>query len=240
MTMRTGRLLALLTLALAPAAHAADSRPITLAVDARQATRKTFHSHEVIPASPGSLTLYYPKWIPGEHGPTGPLTGVAGLRIAAGGKTLAWRRDLVDMYAIQCEVPPGAGEVTVDFDMVTAQENAGFTSGASSSAQLAVLNWNEHVLYPAGSTAADLHVAASLRIPEGWHAATALPIAHEGAGAIEFRPVSLFTLVDSPVQVGAYTRAIPLNPGEPRPVFLHIAADSRAALEISAADIGHY
>ena len=47
---------------------------ITLAVDASDAPRKMIHAQLRIPAKPGTLTLYYPKWIPGEHGPTGPIT----------------------------------------------------------------------------------------------------------------------------------------------------------------------
>ncbi|MGA9504864.1 MAG: M61 family peptidase, partial [Terriglobales bacterium] len=47
---------------------------VTLAVDASEAPRKIFHAELRIPAKPGTLTLYYPKWIPGEHGPTGPIT----------------------------------------------------------------------------------------------------------------------------------------------------------------------
>ena len=29
---------------------------------------------------PGDLTLYYPKWIPGEHAPDGPVIDLAGLK----------------------------------------------------------------------------------------------------------------------------------------------------------------
>jgi predicted metalloprotease with PDZ domain len=219
---------------------AAPPKAIGLTVDARDATKKLFHSHEVIPVESGPVRLYYPKWIPGEHGPTGPLTGLAGVRITIGGRPLEWRRDLEDMYSLHCDVPNGVHEITVDFDMQTAQENSGFSSGASSSAELAVLNWNQHVLYPADVPVDQVTVNASLRLPEGWRAASALPVAHEGAGSIEFQPVSLLTLVDSPVQMGAFTRAIPLNPGDSRPVTLHLAADSRAALDIGDDEITHY
>ena len=62
----------------AAAARASDGpRPITLNVDAREAPLRIFHARLVIPAAPGPLTLVYPKWIPGEHGPTGPITDLA-------------------------------------------------------------------------------------------------------------------------------------------------------------------
>ena len=66
-----------------PSADATVS--IMLTVDASEAPRKILHTHEVIPVRPGALTLLYPKWIPGEHGPTGPVIDVAGIRITAGG-----------------------------------------------------------------------------------------------------------------------------------------------------------
>ena len=58
--------------------------PITLAVDASDAPRRIFHVHESLPAKPGPITLAYPKWIPGEHGPTGPITDLVGLKITRG------------------------------------------------------------------------------------------------------------------------------------------------------------
>ena len=60
------------------------ARPIEVQVDASDAARRLFHARVRIPREPGPLTLLYPKWIPGEHGPTGPLADVAGFRIKAG------------------------------------------------------------------------------------------------------------------------------------------------------------
>src|SRR6202158_4489449 len=46
---------------------------ISLFVDATETPRKIFHARMTIPAQPGTLTLYYPKWIPGDDGaPRGP------------------------------------------------------------------------------------------------------------------------------------------------------------------------
>ena len=82
---------------LLPATLAAQAMPetIRLAVDARQAPQKILHAKMQIPVQPGPLTLYYPKWIPGEHMPDGPIIQMAGLKFSAGGKTIPWRRDLV-------------------------------------------------------------------------------------------------------------------------------------------------
>ena len=85
----------------APAGVGAETMPgtIRLAVDARQAPQKILHAHMQIPVQAGPLTLYYPKWIPGEHMPDGPIIQVAGMKFSAGGKAIPWRRDLVEMYS---------------------------------------------------------------------------------------------------------------------------------------------
>ena len=57
---------------------------------------------------------------------------------------------------------------------------------------------------------------------------------------IDFAPVSLTTLVDSPVLAGEYFRTIALAPDVQPPHRLNIAADSAAALEIPADQIVAY
>src|SRR6266581_837174 len=79
---------------------------ISIAVDATEAPRKIIHAKLRIPATAGTLTLYYPKWIPGEHAPDGPVIDLAGLKFSASGKSLQWRRDLLDGWTINVEVPP--------------------------------------------------------------------------------------------------------------------------------------
>src|SRR5580700_8352664 len=74
--------------------------PIRLRVDASQAPQKILHVHMEIPVQSAPLTLYYPEWIPGEHMPDGPIIQVAGMKFSGGGKAIAWRRDLVEMFSI--------------------------------------------------------------------------------------------------------------------------------------------
>src|SRR5579864_1623467 len=89
---------------------------VTLSVDATNAPRKIFHATLQIPASAGTLTLYYPKWIPGEHAPDGPVVDLAGLFFKANGKPLKWRRDTLDGFTIHVEVPAGVNEISADLD----------------------------------------------------------------------------------------------------------------------------
>src|SRR5579862_8091728 len=225
-------LLAAVVLVLALPVRAADSTaPITLEVDARQAPDKIFHAHMRVPVTAGPLTLVYPKWIPGEHGPTGPVVDVAGLKFTAGKTALAWQRDPVDMYAIHIEVPAGTDSLDVAFDYLSPADGGGFTSGASATAQLALISWNQLLLAPQGARSDDLRYNASLRLPTGWTFATALPVAKQHGEHVEFQTTSLTTLVDSPVLAGAHFRIVPLT-GEPVAHQVALAADSDAALEM--------
>src|SRR5438477_16470 len=142
--------------------------PITLSVDATEAPRKIFHARMTMAVSPGPLTLVYPKWIPGEHGPTGPIINLAGLKLTAGGKTIPWRRDDVDMYAFHLEVPAGAREIEVALDFLSPSFAGGFTAGASTTSQLAIVTWNQLLLYPEGSNVSDITFKANLSLPAGW------------------------------------------------------------------------
>ena len=218
----------------------AQNTPIKLEVDATDAPRKILHARLRIPAQPGPLTLLYPKWIPGEHAPTGPIADLVGVKMSAAGKPVDWRRDPEDMFAFNLEVPAGADAVEVSFDFLLPPNADTFSSGASATAQLLVLSWNHVVLYPKGAQAGTLRCASTLRLPSGWKFGTALPVAIESATGVEFVPVSLETLVDSPVLSGAHFRTVDLSPGARPSHSLHIAAESAAALEIKPEDSTHF
>jgi predicted metalloprotease with PDZ domain len=209
---------------------------ITLSVDATEAPRRILHAKLVIPAKPGPLTLFYPKWIPGEHGPTGPISDLAGLRLAADGKPIPWRRDDADMYAFSCEVPAGASEITATLDFLAPPSSGGrFSAGPSCSAKLAVLNWNQFVLYPKGADPRELKFQADVIVPRDWKIATALPVLSGPGERTTFAPVSLETLIDSPVLCGAYLKDVPIGPTDAPRHYLHVAADSPEAIRIDSA-----
>jgi predicted metalloprotease with PDZ domain len=212
---------------------------ITIAVDASEAPRKIFHAQMTIPAAPGSLTLYYPKWIPGEHGPTGPIQDLAGLKFTANGQTLKWRRDLLDGWTIQVEVPAGASAVDASLDFISPAGQEGlFTAGASATEKMTVLSWNTVLLYPAGWTSDELTYQASLRLPDGWKFGTPLPVASASGAELKFNTVSLTTLVDSPVIAGEYLRVVPLSEN-PRQE-MDIAADHAGDLDAPQDVLDHY
>ena len=226
------RLAATISGLLAAGAALGQNTPIKLDVDATDAPRKILHARLQFPAPAGNLVLVYPKWVPGDHAPTGPIADLVGLKMSAGGKPVEWRRDPEDMYAFALEVPTGASSLEVMLDLLIPPNSA-------ATAQLADINWNEVLLYPKGAKASELQYAASLRLPEGWQFGTALAPVNQSAGVVQFKPVPLETLVDSPVVAGAYFRTVDLSPGASPPHFLHIVADSAVALEMKAED-GRY
>src|SRR5712691_8244280 len=95
---------------------------IRLKLDATDAPRRLLHVQMTIPAKPGAMTLLYPQWIPGEHGPTGPIQNLVGLKIRGGGQTIAWKRDGVNMYAFHIDVPTGVSSLAVAFDFISPPE----------------------------------------------------------------------------------------------------------------------
>jgi len=231
--------LALEPAATAKAAAQVAAPVVSVSVDATAAPRKIFHARLTIPASPGTLTLYYPKWLPGEHGPTGPIQDLAGLRFTANGQLLDWRRDLLDGWTFHVQVPAGVSVVEAQLDYIspTGQEGI-YTGGQSATDKMTILSWNTLLLYPAGWTADELRYQARLRLPQGWKFGTALPVASQSDTEINFQVVSLTTLVDSPVLAGEYLRVVPLE--ENPPEEMDIAADSPSALEGPQEVFEHY
>jgi predicted metalloprotease with PDZ domain len=242
--------LALLALGLAlPAAPARStpapsaSRPLELQVDATDAPRGIFHSRLVIPAAPGPLTLAYPKWIQGEHAPTGPIMQVAGFTVSAGGRVLPWRRDPLDLFLVRVEVPAGARQVEVTLDYLSPGESfglGGYGETANATPHLLIVDWHDLLVYRLGPSAADTPVRATLRLPAGWRYDTALTGGILGKdGAITFAPTTLYTLLDAPVLAGDLWKSIDFGPPE-APVHLSLAADRASSLAIPEARLAAY
>jgi predicted metalloprotease with PDZ domain len=224
---------------LAVSACAATPPTVTISVDATTAPRKIFHASLTIPATAGDLTLYYPKWIPGEHAPDGPVIDLAGLKFSAAGKLLKWRRDLLDGFTLHVDVPAGVTEVAAELDFLSpATFEGGFSAGSSATDKLAIISWNQVLLYPKGFTSDDINYSASLKLPDGWKFGTPLPVASQSGNEIKFATVSLTTLVDSPVITGEFLKVVPL--AQDPVTEMDIAADSAAALEAPQETWDHY
>jgi predicted metalloprotease with PDZ domain len=227
----------LIALAVASAVRAADPPPVDLEVDLSDVGRRVVHTKLIIPATPGPLTLFYPRWIPGTHGPIGPISEQAGVRITAGGKTLPWKRDDVDTHALHVTVPEGATAVEAAFDLVLQPPGTGSWLGTtltSASPKLAVLNWNEVLVYPKSDKAMAQPFRASVKLPQGWKYGTALRDATATSEKVSFPPVTLEELIDSPVICGEYVKEVPIGPATGPKHRIVIACDSEAGLEVPA------
>lgn len=185
-------------------AAAATSQPIQLSVDATDAPGFLIHVHETIPVSPGAIVLYYPQWIPGAHGPHGPLGNVIELHFHAKGQEIAWDRDDVDSYEFHVDVPAGASQLDVDF--VDANP-----PNSSLNANLARISWIKDLLYPGGKPSDDIQFQANLKLPTGWEFGTALPIDRREGDTAYFQPISLTRLVDDPVVAGKFFNKVVLT-----------------------------
>ncbi len=137
------------------------------------------------------------------------------------------------------EVPAGANEISAELDFLSpAIFEGGFSAGSSSTAKLAVISWNQVLLYPKGYKSDDINYSASLKLPDGWKFGTPLPVASHSGNEIKFASVSLTTLVDSPVITGEFLKVVPL--AQDPLTEMDIAADSAAALEAPAEVWEHY
>src|SRR5215510_7240366 len=215
-----------------PPAASRVTGTITLALDARETPRKLLHARETLNVTPGPLTLVYPKWIPGEHSPDGPIDDLVGLNFTADGRSLPWRRDAVDLFAFHVDVPQGSTRLDVSFDFLAAIGQGGFSSASSDTAHLGIYSRNQVLLYPQGARTDDVMFRASMELPAAWKFGTALPVANQNGATVEFQPVSLTTLVDSPTVAGEYLRVVPLDNSSSRPVEAVLVGDTAASIDI--------
>lgn len=202
-----------------------------LRVDASDVQRRLQRVQQTIPVQPGQLTLWYPQWIPGHHAPTGPINQIAGLRLQANGKPLAWQRDPLNMYAISVQVPDGVDSVQLSFDYLS--PTATDQGRVAMTQNLLSIQWHRVLFYPAGTDTRQVQVAATLCLPAGWQAGSSLR-GRRQADCLAYQPVDVMQLIDSPVYAGRHYRAWPLDAGQAQPVVLHAVAEQAGLLQPSA------
>jgi predicted metalloprotease with PDZ domain len=211
---------ALCSLAVVARAQGASKPVLSLVVDESQAPRRIAFVHEEIQVHPGMLELAYPKWTPGEHGPNGPIYDMAALRIRAGSATLAWQRDPDDIFQFRVQIPTSVDRITVDFDELLQN---------TISAHQFLLAWNTVVLYPLEIDKLKLILQPSVVLPPGWKQGSSLRVVGSSGDRIDFAPLSIERLVDSPVLAGEYFRAVPL--ASTWPAELDFTGDSQVAID---------
>jgi predicted metalloprotease with PDZ domain len=202
---------------------------IALSVDATDRDHRVLRVHERVSGLGADGVLLFPRWLPGTHGPNGPLDRLAGLRISADGNALAWTRDPLDVSAFRVHAPAGR---TLDIDFTYLSPTSAKVGAIEFSAEILRVQWNDLVLYPAGYYVRQIPVVADLTLPDGWQLASAMEAAATEGARTRFRRVSLETLVDSPVLAGRHGAVFDLDPGAAVPVRLDVFADRPELLAV--------
>jgi len=230
----------------APPQEMAYPGAIELRVDATDINHRVFHVRETLPVSGGQeLVLLYPEWLPGAHAPSGRnrLNKLAGLTVEAHDAILGWSRDPCNVFSFRIAVPSGSTSVTLEFDYLS-PDSAQTEPGGSPEVtpDILMLDWSSLVLYPAGYFVGRIEVDPSVVLPVGWEFATSLERVAGQTALASFKPVSLETLVDSPIYSGRYLARWDLDPGAAAPVQLDAFADRPDLLSAAdlAANIAHY
>ncbi len=205
---------------------------IELEVDASDIDRRIQRVHQRLPVTPGPLRLWYPQWIPGNHAPTGPINQIAGLVIRGNGQPLQWLRDPGDMYAFQLQVPEGVATLEIEFQYLS--PTAADQGRVAMTPNMLDLQWHRVLLYPAGVDARGIQVKPSLRLPGDWKSASALEVKVQDGVTVHYAPVSLMTLIDSPVFAGRHSKRFALDNTSARPVWLDVVAENPEALQADA------
>lgn len=225
-----------------PSAEAAGPVQIKMEVDARELNRALLHARLEVPATPGEMVLWYPKWIPGVHAPAGPSQNLAGLRFETPkGEAISWKRDDEELNRFLLKVPAGVDRVIVKLDYICNQPSVN-SSGVDSfgNSLLGAINWNTVLVYPEGSSIDTATASVHLRLPTSWKFGTALRAEKEAADGTTFAPETLRMLVDSPLICGEYFRTIDLKGKDTPPAFLHMTSEAASAIAIDDKLIAQY
>lgn len=226
---------------LSPAVHAQVQMDIR--VDLNDAPRHLLHISENLPAHAGLNTFCYPKWIPGQHLPAGPIDNVSGLEFhadSASGAVLTWRQDLSDPYSLHVIASASVRSIRADFDVLDVPSRANTTTTRRTSSHVVMLEPSDVVLYPAGFSMRDISVTGSIQMPSNWSGASALEVAGQPGTSLfrsgmTFTSVSLEQFVDSPIVAGDHCRQFPLAEEiQPRHT-LDVCAEHASDLDVSPA-----
>lgn len=207
--------------ALPPSIDAPYPGTMTLTVDASDTLSRAFTATQTIPVAAGAreLILVYPKWLPGNHGPTGQIHRLGDLRFTSGDRALTWERHEGEPFAFRVALPAGTRQVTAHLTYTSPFSSADWRPIMTQA--IANVQWEKMSLYPAGHAVRGIRVKPRLVLPAGWTAATALEGAKESGRTVEWRETDYETLVDSPVFAGVHRANWDLG----RNVHLNVFAD---------------
>ena len=205
---------------------------MTLAIDASDVQRGAYRVIQTIPLAPGTrrVTLLYPQWLPGKHGPRGPIAELVDLRLSADGRPVSWRRDLQEVHAFHVDIPGGARSLVARFIHTSPLRKS--EGRVTMTREMLNLQWEKMSLYPAGHFARRVRVKPQVTFPAGWTAATALKGKRRSGNSVSWAETDYETLVDSPIFAGAHFAAWDLGNN----VGLSAVADVPGLLSLRTSD----
>ena len=206
-------------------------QPIELWVDATDIDRRIMNVRQRIPVTQaGRMVLFYPQWIPGNHGPVGPISQIANLQFSANGQRIEWVRNTLHPWAYQIDVPQGVQTVDVSFQWLTPIDGA--QGRVVITPEMLNHQWEKAVLYPAGYASSHIGFLPRLKLPQGWQYAGALKTEGTIDGYLELEPINLEHLQDSPVFAGLHFAQHELSPNGPSSVRLNIVGDTADVVQV--------
>jgi predicted metalloprotease with PDZ domain len=202
---------------------------IALSVDLTDVNHRVLNVRETIPVRAGQMTLLYPEWLPGTHSPSNAVQNLAGLVITGNGKRISWMRDRVNMWAFHIDVPKGVSTLELTFQYLAPVK----PQQGRISTKIADLTWNSVLLYPAGYFARRIQFSPELKLPAGWKFACSLDVKSQNGDMVQFKDVSLNTLIDSPLYAGIHFKRVDISTAPDNPVYLDVFADKPEQLEMT-------
>ncbi len=199
---------------------------MTLEVDTTDIERAIFQVRQTIPVEPGKkLTLLYPQWLPGKHGPRGALAELAGLKFSANGAPVAWERDPTQVYAFHLNIPEGAKTLEASYQFLSPVRDS--EGRIVVTPEMMNVQWEQVSLYPAGHFTRQIRIRPSVILPQGWTGVAALDGAKVSGNRIDYAETDYETFIDSPLFAGLHYRKWDLG----NKVTLNVWADAAKFLE---------
>lgn len=210
--------------------------PITLNIDASDTTRAVYRVTETIPVAAGTtdFVLMLPRWLPGNHSPSGTMDQLVDVHFFVGGKPIAWRRDPVEVFAFHLDLPAGTHEVVAKFIHTSPLQSS--EGRISMTNEMLSLQWDRMSLYPAGYYARQIRIKPQVTFPAGWSMASALDGRTQAGATVAWGETDYATLIDSPVFAGIHFKRFELG----NDVALNVVADKPGNLAITPEHLQTY
>lgn len=220
--------------------------PISIKIDARDLARNLLTAQLNIPIAtskkPQEVPLWYPKWVPGSHGPGGPIENVAGLTFTdQNQQPLQWSRSPGEVFRVVVKAPPQTSAIRVNIRYITNQPSTNsFGHDTFGSRMIGIISPNTVLLYPESSNIDKALITAQLRLPKDWKTASAIPQTdwEQSTNTYNFSAVSLRNFVDSPIMCGVHYRRFDFDFTSDQtkisPHSLHVFSESASAVALDS------